>query len=188
MIKTDELLIVRLQWPKVPDEATEKETKHWRKTLAAGRRCLHEHAPIELAETGFQLMRKSKEADMVECLTSVLAEIDLDVDDVLVMLSAPACDDYGEYYYQQSFKASLDQIATGVDAIRDKVKTKPPRVDTFNELFKQVDTLSGYVQSEQLVTLHKYLVKLEDFDYVDEKRRGIVLLGKLSEKIREMEL
>ena len=188
MIRTNDLLMVRLQWPKVPEEASEKEAKHWRKTLAAGRRCLHEHAPIELVETGFQLMRKSKEADMVECLNLVLAEIDLEVDDVLVMLSAPACDGYGEYYYQQSFKASLDQMATAVEAIRDKVQDKPPRVDTFNDLFKQLETLSTYVKSDKLVTLNKLFIKLEDFDYVDEKRKGIVLLGKLAQKIRETEL
>lgn len=188
MIKTNDLLMCRLQWPSVPQGASEKETKHWKKTLAAGRRCLHEHAPIEFIETGFQLLRKVKEADMVECLSSVLAEIGLEVDEVLVMLSAPDCDEYGEYFYQGSLKQSLNQMATGVRAIQEKVKDRPPRVDAFNDLFRQLDTLSAYVKSDTLVQLHKYLVKLEDWDYVDEKRKGIALLGKLADKIEEMEL
>lgn len=188
MIKTNDLLMCRLQWPSPPEGYNDKETKHWKKTLAAGRRCLHDHAPIEFIETGFQLLLKSKEADMVECLSLVLAEINLEVDEVLVMLSAPACDDYGDYFYQGSFKQALLQLATGVRAIQDKVKDKPPRVDAFNDLFRQLETLSSYVQSDNLVQLHKYLVKLEDWDYVDEKRKGVVLLGKLAEKIEEMEL
>jgi hypothetical protein len=188
MVKTNELLIAKLQWPAPAKTLTDKDLRHHRKTLAAARRCLHEHAPITFFETGFQLLKQSKEAEMVECLNLCLAEINIEVDDVLVMLSANPCDEYGEYFYKQSFNQYLNEIGENVLEIREKAKDKTPRVDAFNQVFRQLETLTTYVQSDKLVKLHTYLVKLEDFDYVDQKDKGVNLLGKLAKMMQEIEL
>lgn len=188
MIKTKDLLIVRLQWPAASDGLSEKEIRHHKRILAAARRCLHEKAPITLAETGFQLLRYVDEAELFACLNNVLREIDMEASDILVMLSAPACDDYGEYYYEESLKESLEQMALTVEDLAAKIADKPPRVDAFNGVFKQLETLSGYVQSDDLISINKYLVKLEHWDYEDEKAKGLAYLGKLVEKIRKVEL
>lgn len=186
MIKTQNLLMVRLMWPPPEKGATKAQKDHHKKILAAARRCLHQHAPMTFAETGFQLLNKSREPELVACLDGALQEIELSTADVLVMLSVPELNEYTEYYYTQSVKGYLSEIADGLETLRDKVQDKPPRIDAFGHLFEKLDTLAGYVKMDELSKIHQMLIKLEDWDYVDERRKGTVLLGKLAERIREL--
>lgn len=188
MIKTQNLLMVRLMWPPPAKDATKKDKDHHKKILAAARRCLHQHAPLTFAETGFQLLRKSREAELIECLDGALVEIELSTADVLVMLTVPEWNEYTEYYYAESIKLYLNEMAQGLEALADKVTSKPPRIDAFQHLFDKLDSLSGYVKSDELPKIHQMLVKLEDWDYIDEKRKGHILLGKLADKVRGLEL
>ena len=188
MIKTHDLLMVRLQWPAPPEDYTVKQVKHWKKILAAGRRCLHNSAPVTFHNTGFQLLRKNQEPEMLTCLSDVLEEIDLNTEDVLVTLPAPEPDRYCEGLYQQSFEHMLHHLSNEIDELQGKLTGSTQRVDSFNQAFKLLDIISGYIKSDELIKIHQIMIKLEQFDFEDDNAKGIRLMGLLAKKILEVKV
>ena len=131
--------------------------KSYQRILSASRRCLADFT-LPFADTGYHLLKRSEETELLKCLTGTFQGFYSEDD--IIMLSAPARDEYSEYYYEQAeyhlFEALASELTSVAQRIREgnRITTR-----TYTEAVRLLNRTEHHLSTEETRAIRAHLEK-----------------------------
>lgn len=166
-------VMVKLLWPKGQN----------RTVLTSARRCLLRAAPLELKDTGFQLLEKHRLPEVFACVQTLLAEGGMGLSEVLVVLPAPAMDEHSEPRYRASMTPGLLTLAAELTEVANKIPSAKLTSRLFNKSFIALDNIEQFMQTPEIVNIRTLLDKLSVFPHDRQREKGAKYVHALAKKV-----
>lgn len=163
MLDPDKYLMVALRLTK------EASGKQYHKILSASRRCL-ENFSLAFGDTGYRLVLRSEEAELVQCLTDCFMGFYTDED--MVFLSAPVRDDYSEYYYGCAEEALWEELANELLSVADRI-TAGNRITarTYAESVRLLNRLEHHMVTPESTEIRDGISSIYKADIAKKRKR-----------------
>lgn len=162
--------LVRLRWPPEAD----------RKPLYRARRCLLDHAPVELHGTGFQLLPNDLLLPLYECLQK-----EVDPDEVLICMPAPESLEMTDWLYQVTIDGQLTLLIEELRAVSNRIPKGRLGTRLFNKAMKQLDICEQLMDdAPEIVKIRAYCDKLVVFPYHEQPDKGVKLVSAVANKVK----
>lgn len=179
-MNSEDYVLVRMLWPGDVD----------RTVLTRARRCLLEAAPVQLHDTGFQLVRQDHYYDICACVLDALHGHRESLEGVLVSMSCPDPEEQiNQEIFRLTFKDILftvqDELLTCSDQLQEG---KKPTVRFLNKVDKAVECCEEHVYtSPELAHFYTIYKKLRAFPFAKQGKKGEQYLRALALKLKQLE-
>ena len=178
-IKTEHVHMIKLLWP--PTVGHSDAAKARKAVLAACRRVVHRHAPVELACTGFQLMPVEYEDPLYAELAELLEDTTLELDHILVHLPAPDDTEHSARWYEATQNAILGDLSEHLNKAHDMLVDEEVRRigNAFKPAVELLDNAVLFWHAAPLAKVHTHVVKLSESGYAKDREGAAATTSKL---------
>lgn len=163
----------------------DKAGSQYHKILSASRRCL-ENFSLPFGDTGYRLVLRAEEAQLLECLTEAFMGHYTDED--MVLLSAPERDDLSEWYYSYAEESLLEELAHELISVASRIRDGSRITSrTYAESIRLLDRCEHHDATDETQAIRAFLGRIYKADIAAKRKKTARLLEQYAASIVEIE-
>lgn len=150
----------------------------YHKILSASRRCLEDFS-LQFADTGYRLVLRSEETELMKCLKeSFLGHY---TEEDMILLPCPPLDEYSQYYYEVAELVLWEELAKELLSVATRVRSKARiTARTYAETVRLINRLEHHVVSDESTEIREGITSVYKANITNKRKKTALFIENLA--------